>query len=126
MSRPCEERSSWPLQKSWPSPDTKPPAFEVASVKPLNPDDQQVMMVAQPGGRFVARNIPLRLLIRTAYRLQDDQVVGGPKWLEVHHQTKELAIYALALARTDGALGSQLRRNDCERVLAAPDVTQPL
>jgi hypothetical protein len=64
-----------------PAPDTKPPAFEVASVKPHHPDDQQVMMVAQPGGRFVARSIPLRMLIRTAYRLQDDQVVGGPTWL---------------------------------------------
>ena len=43
----------------------------------------------------------------------------------VRHFGKELAIYALALARTDGALGSQLRRNDCERVLVAPDATQP-
>jgi uncharacterized protein (TIGR03435 family) len=156
--------AAYTVRAQAPTPDTKPPAFEVASVKPHNPDDQQVMMVAQPGGRFVARNIPLRLLIRTAYRLQDDQVLGGPKWLasdrfdivakaeegahdppdernqlaemiqalltdrfklEVHHETKELPIYALALARTDGALGSQLRRNECERVLAAPDASQP-
>jgi len=55
--------------------------FEVASVKLHTSDDQRVMMVAQPGGRFVAANIPLRLLIRTAFQLQDDQIVGGPKWL---------------------------------------------
>jgi len=55
--------------------------FEVASVKLHTSSDQRVMMVAQPGGRFVAQNIPLRMLIRTAYQLQDDQIVGGPKWL---------------------------------------------
>ncbi len=55
--------------------------FEVASVKLHTSDDQRVMMVAQPGGRFVAANIPLRLLIRTAFQLQDDQIVGGPNWL---------------------------------------------
>ena len=38
-------------------------------------------MVGEPGGRFTAINIPLRFVIRTAYRLQDDQVVGGPGWL---------------------------------------------
>ena len=55
--------------------------FDVASVKLHASDDQRVMMVAQPGGRFVAANIPLRLLIRTAFQLQDDQIVGGPNWL---------------------------------------------
>jgi uncharacterized protein (TIGR03435 family) len=29
----------------------------------------------------VAANIPLRLLIRTAFQLQDDQIVVGPDWL---------------------------------------------
>ncbi len=57
------------------------PEFEVASVKLHTSNDQRVMMVAQPGGRFVAANIPLRLLIRTAFQLQDDQIVGGPEWL---------------------------------------------
>jgi uncharacterized protein (TIGR03435 family) len=55
--------------------------FEVASVKLHTSDDQRVMMVAQPGGRFVAANIPLRLLIRTAFQVQDDQIIGGPSWL---------------------------------------------
>ncbi len=57
------------------------PAFEAASVKPHQSADQQTMMVVQPGGRFVATNIPLLFFIRTAYRLQDDQIVGGPGWL---------------------------------------------
>jgi uncharacterized protein (TIGR03435 family) len=62
--------------------DSQPPAkFEVASVKPHDPDDRRELMVAEPGGRFVAVNISLRHLLRTAYQLQDDQIVGGPDWL---------------------------------------------
>ena len=57
------------------------PRFEVASVKLHTADDQPEMMVAQPGGRFVAVNVPLRHVIRTAFQLQNDQIVGGPDWL---------------------------------------------
>jgi len=35
----------------------------------------------QPGGRFTATNVPLRMLIRNAYQLQDSQLVGGPDWM---------------------------------------------
>lgn len=57
-------------------------AFDVASVKPTPPGSTQLTtMVAQPGGRFVATSAPLRLLIRTAFQLQDDQIVGGPAWI---------------------------------------------
>jgi uncharacterized protein (TIGR03435 family) len=50
--------------------------------------------------------------------------------LAVHHETRELPIYALVLARSDGTLGSRLGRNDCVRDAsgqsAAPsDGTQP-
>jgi len=61
--------------------DAQRAQFEVASVKLHTSDDPRMFMVGQPNGRFVAANIPLRLLIRTAYQLQDDQVVGGPDWL---------------------------------------------
>ncbi len=65
---------------------TPAPAFEVASVKPSNPDPSNPlsmvpMAMPQPGGRFVATNIPLRLLIRVAYEVQDFQIVGGPPWM---------------------------------------------
>jgi uncharacterized protein (TIGR03435 family) len=54
--------------------------FDVVSVKPHAPDDPRVFMVAQ-GGRFVAASTTLKLLIRTTFQLQDDQIVGGPAWL---------------------------------------------
>ncbi len=59
----------------------KPPAFEVASVKPNTSGDGRVLMSPQPGGRLNLVNVPLRLMIRNAYRVQDFQIVGGPDWL---------------------------------------------
>jgi uncharacterized protein (TIGR03435 family) len=55
-------------------------AFEVASVKPNKGGDGRVMLGMQPG-RFNATNVPLRLLVRQAFNVQDFQIVGGPDWL---------------------------------------------
>jgi uncharacterized protein (TIGR03435 family) len=60
-------------------------AFEVASVKPSNPNPDPAnplsmiaLMLPQPGGRFTATNTPLRMLIMVAYELkQEAQLVGG-------------------------------------------------
>lgn len=141
------------------------PAFEVASVKPNNSGDGRVMFANQPGGRFTATNVTLKLLIRNAYQLQDFQIVGGPSWinsdhfdivakaeegtpletpsldrtgptriqlmirallaerfqLAVHNENRELPIYALVLARSDGRLGPELRKSevDCNAMFAA-------
>jgi uncharacterized protein (TIGR03435 family) len=56
-------------------------AFEVASVKPNRSGEGNVMLGMQPGGRLTATNVPLRMLIRQAYDIQDFQGVGGPDWL---------------------------------------------
>lgn len=59
-------------------------AFEVASIKPSNPDpsnplSQLPLVMPQPGGRLVATNVPLRFLIMAAYELQQpNQLIGGP------------------------------------------------
>ena len=60
--------------------------FEVASVRPSNPNPdpnnpltQIALMLPQPGGRFTATNTPLRMLIMTAFELQQEaQLAGGP------------------------------------------------
>jgi uncharacterized protein (TIGR03435 family) len=65
---------------------SKPLTFEVASVKasapgdPSNPISMIPMMVPGAGGAIRATNIPLRLLIRAAYKVEDEQIVGGPPW----------------------------------------------
>jgi uncharacterized protein (TIGR03435 family) len=137
------------------------PTFEVASIKPNKSGDDGTQAAMQPGGRVTLINIPLRLLIRNAYHLQDFQIVDAPRWISierfdivakaagdlppprpgspgpspsmmqslladrfklvVHQETRELASYALELARKDGKLGPQLHPStvNCAAIAAA-------
>jgi uncharacterized protein (TIGR03435 family) len=63
------------------TPDAGTASFEVASVKPNKTGDRRVSIGLQPGGRFNASNVPLRMLLRQAYDIQEFQIVGGPGWL---------------------------------------------
>ena len=58
------------------------PAFEVVSVKPSTAPNDQTASFVQPGARYTASNMTLRMLVKTAYGVHDDQVVGGPAWIE--------------------------------------------
>lgn len=66
------------------SAQTKPPAFEVASVK-LNKsgDNRSMGLHSLPGGRFRATNLPLYVVITYAYNLpfQSQRLTGGPDWV---------------------------------------------
>jgi len=141
------------------------PTFEVASVKPNRSGPGPIRLGFAPGGRFMATNVTLRMLIGVAYGapriLPDFQILGGPKWLEserfdivakadgdpkpgpngpppemflmmrallaerfqlmVHSETKEMAIYMLVMAKSDGQAGSQLHAAsvDCAALMAA-------
>ncbi|SPE31217.1 conserved hypothetical protein [Candidatus Sulfotelmatomonas gaucii] len=56
--------------------------FEVATIKPSNPDDSNHRWERLPG-RFVIENYSLQQMIRVAFGLTSDlQVVGGPKWVD--------------------------------------------
>jgi uncharacterized protein (TIGR03435 family) len=125
--------------------DAGAPAFEVASVKPNKSGDGRVQVGFQPGGRYTATGITVRMLINQAYQIQPFQLVGAPDWLSsdrfdiiakaegdvvpgpngplpqmlrslladrfrlvVHTETRELPIYALVKARSDGKLGPQM------------------
>lgn len=56
--------------------------FDVASVKPHRAaDDVMFALQFHDGGRFTATGT-LRMLIRTAYSLQESQLVGGPGWMD--------------------------------------------
>jgi uncharacterized protein (TIGR03435 family) len=135
-------------------------AFEVASVKPSNPNPDPTnpismiaLMMPQPGGRFTATNTPLRMLTMVAFELQQEsQLLGGPPALmatkyditaraagtatigkelpqllrslladrfklKTHTETRELPVYDLVLARSDGRLGPELKpsKSDCEK-----------
>jgi uncharacterized protein (TIGR03435 family) len=61
---------------------TKKPSFEVASVKPNRSGDLRTRMEIQPGGRFTATNVSLRMLINNAYQLFNYQIDKAPDWIE--------------------------------------------
>jgi uncharacterized protein (TIGR03435 family) len=63
------------------SSDPHLPVFEVASVKPNKGGmDMMTTLAITPIG-FSAHNIVLKEIIREAYRIQDDQIVGMPAWV---------------------------------------------
>jgi len=63
-------------------PQSRKNAFEVASVKPNGSRDLRARMDIQPGGRFTATNVSLRMLITNAYQLFNYQIAKGPDWVE--------------------------------------------
>lgn len=141
---------------------TAPVSFEVASVKPSDPNASVGIMGPmlsvrpQGAGGISVSNIPLRLLVRMAYGVQDFQIVGGPSWqmsskfdisakapegtkdtqallpmmktlladrfkLKTHTETRELPIYALMVARSDGTLGPDIKPSSSDCSNAAVD-----
>jgi uncharacterized protein (TIGR03435 family) len=60
-----------------------PPAFEVASVKPSTPvPGSAIGLFTYPGGRIVASNYTLRMLIHEAYDIEDYRILSGPRWVD--------------------------------------------
>jgi uncharacterized protein (TIGR03435 family) len=59
-------------------------AFEVTSVKPSPPDQPGMGMRMDPG-RVILNNATLRYAILLAFRIEEYQLVGGPKWLDADH-----------------------------------------
>jgi uncharacterized protein (TIGR03435 family) len=56
------------------------PSFEVASIKPGDPDSRQFGFSIQPG-RYIVTNATLKMMIGEAFDVRDFQISGGPKWL---------------------------------------------
>ncbi len=61
------------------------PVFDVAAIHPtdLSVPRDTCYMRGQPGGQtFTGRCIPLRLMIKYAYKIVDSQIAGGPSWID--------------------------------------------
>jgi uncharacterized protein (TIGR03435 family) len=56
--------------------------FEVASIRPGNPEINRVGIQFMPGGGLQASNVTLKALITLAYDVQPQQVSGGPGWMD--------------------------------------------
>ncbi len=55
--------------------------FEVASIKPTSNADGRALLQATPG-QLAMTNLVLRRIILIAYNIQDDQLAGGPDWID--------------------------------------------
>jgi bla regulator protein blaR1 len=60
----------------------RPLTFEVASIKPSDPDARGRMLSLQPGGGLRVTGWTLKGLITFAYDVRDFQVSGGPGWID--------------------------------------------
>jgi uncharacterized protein (TIGR03435 family) len=60
--------------------------FEVASIKPADPNNRSISINFVPGGGLSAKNVSLAHLIKVAYKIHcelncEDFIAGGPGWL---------------------------------------------
>jgi bla regulator protein BlaR1 len=84
-------------------------AFEIASVKPSDPDERLRVFDFKPTGSLTARNLTLHRLIAAAYGtpfpipLPDERIVGGPEWLT----TARFAVEARSAAPPDAATAAR-------------------
>jgi uncharacterized protein (TIGR03435 family) len=123
------------------------PKFEVASIKTAASDDGMRMMSSfqfTPDGALL-HGVPMQMVLRTAFGVEDDRIVGAPAWarsnrydmeakvapedasklenlklderramflpllverfnLKYHHETRELPMYALVVAKSGAKL----------------------
>jgi uncharacterized protein (TIGR03435 family) len=96
------------LAQSTPS----PLAFEVASVKPANPDPNGFLIETVAGEGLHATNAPLKTLITYAYHIKDYQLLGDPRWIG-----EEKYDISARAARGDTAFGQSEAKalNDTQR-----------
>jgi|SRR5208283_1551698 len=75
------------------------PMFKVASITPNKSDNGMFRMMFEPDG-FSATSVTLRMLIRTAYGVEDNRISGAPKWLNSERYDIE--------AKTDSSVADEL------------------
>jgi uncharacterized protein (TIGR03435 family) len=57
------------------------PAFEVATIKPMNPNvSEQIGFACYPGGKVTIGRASLKILVGMAFNVQSFQVAGGADW----------------------------------------------
>lgn len=65
-----------------PSQPQMSPAFEAISIKPSQAGAREGSMHVQPGGQsYLVRNTSVRFMMLRVYHLIEDQLVGGPGWM---------------------------------------------
>lgn len=93
------------------------PVFEAVSIKP-NTSDGTSMYFRSGANGFLATNCTLQKLIRVAYGAEDDQVAGGPNWLNSLRYDIE--------ARTDSSVVNELQKRTSDQRKVVVDSMLPV
>jgi uncharacterized protein (TIGR03435 family) len=75
------------------------PRFEVASIKPADPDARQYRISTRPG-QFLVENMPLLDIVASAFGVPSTRIVNAPGWLSQER-------FSIAARMPDGAPLSQ-------------------
>jgi len=75
-----------------------PPAFEVVSIKP-DKSGAMMMRVMFTSDGISITNLPVHMLLREAFGISDDQLIGEPGWLNSDHFDIEAKVAAEDVAR---------------------------
>ncbi len=109
--------AAWPVtagpQKLTPMAADADPSFEVATIKPSQPDQQGKMLTIQ-GRRFVVKNMSFDDLLSFAYELHAKEIVGAPAWAATDKYDLE-ATPDVAGQPSDKQLKSMVRKFLAER-----------
>jgi uncharacterized protein (TIGR03435 family) len=96
-----------PAQSSAQKTTTPAPEYDVASIKPGKSDMGSTLLFRLDG--FTAKGMDLKSLIREAYGIENDQILGAPSWLSTQTYDIEAKVDGVDAA-TLGKLSDEQRK----------------
>jgi bla regulator protein BlaR1 len=76
-------------------------AFDVAAIRPHDPNDPGGRADTLPGGRFIGRNLTVRFLFEYAYSVRHFETLGEPSWFDERYDIDAKADVAGELSEAD-------------------------
>jgi uncharacterized protein (TIGR03435 family) len=58
------------------------PSFDVAAIRPHQPEPHERSHIVDSSGRFTTVNVDLKAILQWAYDLPASRIVGGPAWID--------------------------------------------
>ena len=76
-------------------------SFEVATIKPSDPQRDTLMgFISQPGGRVSLQNVKVKTVLYFAFNIPEFQIAGGPGWVYTDRYTIEAVPPDSSVSRT--------------------------
>jgi len=93
------------------------PKFEVATVKPSNPNGHDTDLRIYPGGRILITGLPLKTMVAMALDVSWWQIPGGDSWMENDFYDVEPNLRRTSNPRSQtlGIPAGQLKTSGCAR-----------